>query len=222
MQGQAETATGRIAAATAFAALVVLLPGCAREQTAPTAPTAPTALTRTATTASPPLAAEQAEFWAALESLCGKAFEGEVIEDSSDDPRFARSPLIMHVMRCEDGRLLVPLHIADDHSRTWIFTTTPTGLRLKHDHRHEDGSEDEITQYGGDTRDAGAPTRQRFHADEHTASLIPAAATNIWTVEIIPGRTFAYMLERVGTDRRFRVEFDLTREVAPPRAPWGW
>ena len=27
---------------------------------------------------------------------------------------------------------------------------------------------------------------QEFYADEHTAQLIPAAATNIWTVEIVP------------------------------------
>lgn len=165
---------------------------------------------------------DQTQFWSSLESLCGRAFEGRVVEDSSSDPRFARSPLVMHVMRCEDGRILVPFHIADDHSRTWVFTRTAAGLRLKHDHRHEDGTEDAVTQYGGDTRDAGTPTAQKFHADAHTATLIPAAVTNVWTVEILPGKTFAYMLERVGTDRRFRVEFDLAQEVPAPRLPWGW
>lgn len=166
--------------------------------------------------------APQAAFWSSLESLCGQAFEGRVVEDSTADPRFARTPLVMHVRRCESGRVLVPFHIADDRSRTWVFTQTPAGLRLKHDHRHEDGSEDEITQYGGETRDPGTTTTQRFHADAHTAELIPAASTNIWTVEITPGETFAYMLERVGTDRRFRVEFDLGRPVDAPPAPWGW
>lgn len=164
----------------------------------------------------------QADFWSKLMSLCGRAFEGKVLVDSTSDPRFARTPLVMHVMRCEKGRVCVPFHIADDHSRTWVFTQTPTGLRLKHDHRHADGSEDDVTQYGGDTRDAGSPTRQRFYADEHTARLIPAAVTNVWTVEIEPGRIFAYSLERTGTDRRFRVEFDLGREVPPPSPPWGW
>ncbi len=164
----------------------------------------------------------QETFWSALQSLRGRAFEGRVVEDSSNDPRFARTPLVMHVIRCEPDRVLVPFHIADDHSRTWVFTRSPEGLRLKHDHRHEDGSEDELTQYGGDTRDAGSAATQRFHADDHTASLIPAAATNVWTVEIFPGRMFAYGLERPGTDRRFRVEFDLTREVPAPAPPWGW
>jgi ketosteroid isomerase-like protein len=95
-----------------------------------------------------------------------------------------------------------------------VLTRTPEGLRLKHDHRHADGTEDAVTQYGGDTKDPGSNGRQEFHADAHTASLIPAASTNIWTVEIVPGTRFVYALRRVGTDRRFRVEFDLTRPVA--------
>jgi hypothetical protein len=94
-------------------------------------------------------------------------------------------------------------------------------MRLKHDHRHEDGTEDAITQYGGDTRSAGTITTQEFHADAHTATLIPAARTNIWTLEIMPGDRFVYALRREGTDRRFRVEFDLTRPIAAPPPPWG-
>jgi len=160
-------------------------------------------------------------YWNNLKAHCGQAFEGRVVEDSTNSPDFARTPLIMHVMTCESDRILIPFHIADDHSRTWVFTITKDGLRLKHDHRHEDGSEDEITQYGGDTRDPGTPSSQRFFADAHTADIIPAAVTNIWTVEIEPGRMYAYMLVREGTDRRFRVEFDLTRPITPPAPPWG-
>lgn len=168
-----------------------------------------------------PLADEQERFWAALASHCGQAFEGRVVEDTTDNPDFAKTPLVMHVRVCESGRILVPFHVGPDRSRTWVFTRTDAGLRLKHDHRHEDGSEDEITQYGGDTRGPGTATRQEFHADAFTASLIPAAATNIWTVEIVPGVRYAYALRREGTDRRFRVEFDLARPVDPPPAPWG-
>ena len=167
------------------------------------------------------LTIEQEIFWSSLQALCGQAFEGEVVEDSTGSPDFARRPLVMHVRGCEPGRILVPFHIADNRSRTWVFTREAGALRLKHDHRHEDGAEEELTQYGGDTKDAGTGVAQRFHADALTASMLPAAATNIWTVEIVPGEMFAYMLERVGTDRRFRVEFDLTRPVAAPPAPWG-
>ena len=165
--------------------------------------------------------AEQQAFWSSLESLCGKAFEGRVVEDSSASPDFAGKTLVMHVRQCDEHRILVPFHVGENRSRTWVFTRTAEGLRLKHDHRHEDGSEDQITQYGGDTKVVGQATLQEFHADAHTAGLIPAAATNVWTVEIVPGEVFAYALRREGTDRRFRVEFDLTQSIPAPPAPWG-
>lgn len=166
--------------------------------------------------------AEQNAFWSQLQSLCGQAFEGRVAEGAPTDTAFADRRLVMHVRECTENEIQIPFHAGENRSRTWIVTRTAEGLRLKHDHRHEDGTEDEITQYGGDTRSAGSATAQEFHADEFTASLIPAASTNVWTMAVEPGRTFAYALRREGTDRRFRVEFDLTRPVTPPPAPWGY
>lgn len=161
-------------------------------------------------------------FWSRIQPLCGRAFAGRLVEGSSPaDSIFRRATLLMHVRTCTPTEIRIPFHADADRSRTWVLTRTREGLRLKHDHRHADGTEDAITQYGGDTRDTGSPSRQDFHADAHTAALIPAARTNVWTVEIVPGKQFVYALRRVGTGRRFRVEFDLTRPVAPPPPPWG-
>lgn len=93
-------------------------------------------------------------------------------------------------------------------------------LRLKHDHRHEDGSEDRVTQYGGDASKSGTAKTMAFVADSATVALIPAARTNVWTVQITP-KQFVYELRREGTERRFRVKFDLTKPVPIPPAPWG-
>lgn len=187
---------------TMLAAGCVLLAGC--RASAPAAEAAP-----------------RDAFWASLTALCGRAFEGRLAQGNASDSTFARARLVMHVRRCSADEIRIPFHAGEDRSRTWILTRTADGLRLKHDHRHADGSEDAVTQYGGDTAAPGTATAQSFPADAHTARLLPAAATNVWTVEVIPGRTFAYALRREGTDRRFRVEFDLSRPVPPPPAPWG-
>lgn len=160
-------------------------------------------------------------FWTALHALCGQAFGGRLVEGAAGDSLVRRGPLVMHVRDCSNDAIRIPFQVGADRSRTWVLTRTRAGLRLKHDHRHADGTPDAITQYGGDTRDDGAPERQEFHADSLTAALIPAARTNIWTVELEPGSRFAYALRRVGTDRRFRVEFDLTRQVPVPPPAWG-
>lgn len=128
----------------------------------------------------------------------------------------------MHVRDCTHDEIRIPFHVGEDRSRTWVLSRLTSGVRLKHDHRHEDGSEDRVTQYGGDTQIASASRALDFHADEFTAKLIPAATTNIWTIGIdADGRSFTYGLRREAQGRRFQVTFDLTRPVPiPPPRPY--
>jgi hypothetical protein len=172
-------------------------------------------------TAPLPAQLSQDHFWASLQAICGQAFEGQLAEAPAGDATFAHQRLVMHVRECRNGEILIPFHVGENRSRTWVLTRTSTGLRLKHDHRHADGTPEELTQYGGDTAGRGTAWRQEFPADAFTAEVLPVAATNVWTVEVLPGQLFIYALRREGTDRRFRIEFDLTRPVALPPAPWG-
>ncbi|BAK65827.1 hypothetical protein SLG_11520 [Sphingobium sp. SYK-6] len=166
----------------------------------------------------------QDRFLASLAALCGHAYEGKVTSSDAADADMAGSRLVMHVRSCTADEVRVPFHVGEDRSRTWVVSRTPAGLRLKHDHRHEDGSEDKLTQYGGDTVAPGTAERQEFPADAYSRAMfiaqdIPRSATNVWAMEIVPGQRFVYELRRPG--RHFRVEFDLTRPVAPPPPPWG-
>lgn len=169
-------------------------------------------------------ASPQDAFFANLRALCGQSFAGRVVTTDAADASFASEPLVMQVRECSDDVIRVPFHVGENRSRTWVITRTDAGLRLKHDHRHEDGSEDTLTQYGGDTASEGAAERQEFPADQFSKDLftqnnIPQSVTNVWAVEVHPGRTFAYELRR--PNRHFRVEFDLTQPVAAPPPPWG-
>lgn len=169
-------------------------------------------------------------FLGALATHCGQAFGGRIVanEPASPEPdAFEGKPLVMHVRGCDDPtrQLLVPFHVGDDHSRTWVLTRTDAGLSLKHDHRHEDGSPDEQTMYGGETRSAGTAVRQEFPVDAESIELFgrtgaDVSTTNTWAMEIEPGSRFLYELSRPG-GRMFQVEFDLTTPVAEPPAPWG-
>ncbi|GEM_PF-292199 len=166
-------------------------------------------------------------FLAALEPYCGKAFAGEVLVDepATGDNAFTTQPLVMHVAECGEDEIRIPFHVGDDHSRTWVLTRVPGGLRLKHDHRHEDGSEDAVTMYGGTTAAAGTANRQEFPVDDESIAMfrregLDASVTNTWAMEIGPGDRFLYELSRPG-GRLFQVEFDLATPVATPPPPWG-
>ncbi|SEA45139.1 hypothetical protein [Microbulbifer marinus] len=169
-------------------------------------------------------------FLANIAEYCGKAFSGRIVanEPSSNQPDpFAGKTLIMHVRGCDEPtrQLRIPFHVGDDRSRTWILTRTDDGLRLKHDHRHEDGSEDKVTMYGGDTAAAGSASRQEFPVDEESIAMfkhegLDASIENTWAMEVHPGEIFAYELTRPN-GRRFRVEFDLSKPTELPPPPWG-
>lgn len=165
-------------------------------------------------------AAPQDDFWKALRAHCGKAFAGKLVDPQAQDAAIGQEVLVMHVRDCSDTEIRIPFHVGENRSRTWIFTRTANGLRLKHDHRHEDGSEDKVTQYGGDTRGPGTASAQDFHADAHTAQMLPASATNVWTVSVDAGQ-YGYRLTRPGTPRRFEARFDLSKPVALPPPAWG-
>jgi hypothetical protein len=161
-------------------------------------------------------------FWTELQKLCGKAFVGSVAAAPVDDVTFKDKALVMHVRSCEKDRVRIPFVVGQDRSRTWVLTRREDRILLKHDHRHEDGKPDAVTMYGGLTTSAGMPTRQMFPADQETVNTIPAAATNVWWIDLVPGEHFTYNLRRIGSDRFFSIKFDLKTPVKAPEAPWGW
>ncbi|MFD2366626.1 hypothetical protein [Pseudoduganella sp. GCM10020061] len=145
-------------------------------------------------------------FFAKLGSLCGATFEGASVFPRDAGDAFAGKKLVANVAKCGTNEIRVPFIVGEDRSRTWIFTRTGGGLELKHDHRHADGTPDEQTMYGGMASGSGSAHAQSFHADAYTAKLIPAAATNVWTVSLSPdGKTLTYFLERDGKPR-FKAE----------------
>ncbi|WP_301750426.1 hypothetical protein [uncultured Erythrobacter sp.] len=173
--------------------------------------------------------AAQTRFMAALARHCGKAYAGRLVSSDAADADMAGAAMVVHFRECAADRMAIPFHVQGeggtwDRSRTWLITRTPAGLRLKHDHRHADGTHDAVTLYGGDTADGGTATAQDFPVDQESIAMfcaegLTASVTNVWRVEITPA-TYTYQLSRAG--RLFRVEFDLTQPVTPPPAPWGW
>jgi hypothetical protein len=174
-------------------------------------------------------AAPADDFLARIAQHCGQAYAGKIVADepapTGEDP-FTGRTLVMHVRECSANEIRIPFHVGEDRSRTWILTRTASGLRLEHDHRHEDGTSDAVTMYGGETAAPGSASRQEFPVGADSIRMFEAAGyaasvVNVWAMEIEPGRRFLYELARPGHNRLFQVEFDLGKPVPVPPAPWG-
>ena len=185
----------------------------------------------------PALPASQQAFWDALQSHCGKAYAGSLASSDARDADWQGRTMVAHWAECSETRTAIGFHVEEtdksgwDRSRTWIVTRTSEGLRLKHDHRHDDGEEDAVTQYGGDTLSSGTARVQDFPVDAYSIALferegLDVSVTNVWRLEVDPagasGARFAYQLTRRNDPTRlFRVEFDASEPVTPPPPAWG-
>ncbi len=199
----------------------------------------------------PALPAAQEAFWDNLSSHCGNTYKGALASSDERDADFVGRTMLAHWAECSDTRIAIAFQVEDasapgapssseavgrqetyDRSRTWVVTRTGDGLRLKHDHRHEDGSEDAVTQYGGDTLSAGTARVQDFPVDAYSIAMferegLNVSLTNVWRMEVEPegeaGATFAYQLTRRNDPTRlFRVEFDASDPVDEAPPAWGW
>ncbi|MGE5953130.1 MAG: hypothetical protein ACM308_05850 [Qipengyuania vulgaris] len=131
------------------------------------------------------LPSSQEAFWDALQSHCGKAYRGRLVSEDARDADWKGRAMIAHWAACDERKVAIAFHTESgletsvgnpvwDRSRTWIISrqyienaarSTPIGLELKHDHRHEDGEPDTVTFYGGLTQDKGTPRAQDFPVD---------------------------------------------------------
>jgi len=157
-------------------------------------------------------------FFASLSTLCGYTFEGQ-----STYPEFEDHPLVGTLLRteineCSESMVRIELIRDGDYWHgAWVIEKRPEGLHLFHDHLGEKRTLDELGEddyhgYGGYANSAGTNKRQYFEADVFTSELIPAAASNIWSIELgEDGKSFIYALKR-NQNPRFSAEFSLKVE----------
>jgi hypothetical protein len=176
----------------------------------------------------------EASLFERLTEHCGNSYQGAVTTTDERDADWAAEILTIEFRECSETEIKIPLHVGENRSRTWIISSetvqpvsgdadAATLLRLQHDHRHEDGTSDVLTMYGGYANATNSTDVVEFPADQYSKDLferegIPDSMQNTWTITVSDTR-FTYALDR--PNRHFAAEFDLTTTVDTPPAPWG-
>lgn len=162
-----------------------------------------------------------AGFLARLGDRCGQAFEGVVVKAPETDAAFKPgNALVMHIRECRPQEVRVPIWMGTDASRTFVFTETPAGLDVRHDHRRSDGRAEPNTYYGGlaahppVAQEPPSATRQEF-------KRIDDEGVNTGWVAVLEENRFVYGTQRDGEWRHHFV-FDLAQPVPVPGDPWGF
>jgi hypothetical protein len=145
-----------------------------------------------------------------LASLCGQSFAGMEIYSKDGRDSWADKSMVIYFTVCETDRVHIPFHIDDDQSRTWMFMNEDGKLRFRHDHRHEDGTPEDLTLYGGYADGSGTAFRQSFPADDYTNNLLDDDLDRVWNVVL--SEDLSKMRYELGYKGEivFKAEFDLT------------
>jgi len=156
------------------------------------------------------LKAEEQAFIDNLASLCGKSFAGRETYSKDGRDSWADRSIVIHFTICEADRVNIPFHIDNDQSRTWMFLNEDGKLRFRHDHRHEDGTPEDLTLYGGYADGNGTAFQQSFPADDYTNNLLDDDLDRVWNVVL--SEDLAQMRYELGYKGEivFKAEFDLT------------
>ena len=167
--------------------------------------------------ATTPVKSPQDQFFASVSSHCGHSLHGRLVTNDPQDAALIGKPVVGRFAACTASEVRINTAFGDDTSRTWVISRTPGGLRLKHLHFNKDGSEAEVSRYGGDATTPGTAQRQEFPPDAFTSDLFtrvvnrPGNLTNVWAVEARPSEFYAHELRNVATGRFFRLELHRRR-----------
>jgi hypothetical protein len=148
-----------------------------------------------------------------LASLCGQSFAGKQTYSKDGRDSWADKKLVMHVTVCEEDKVHIPFHVDENKSRTWMFMFADGKLRFRHDHRHEDGTPEDQTLYGGYSDGKGSDIAQCFPEDEYTKELLKDGLKRQWNVSLNEDMSkFIYDLI-IDDIIVFTAEFDLTKPL---------
>ncbi len=172
------------------------------------------------------LESNQDKFFNQIKALCGKAFSGGIVQDTSNSMAYRGKKFILHIRDCSDTQIKMPLHIDDNSSRILILTKRDTksgvSIKLQHDHRHQDGTSDDLTLYGGSTTDSGTVHIQDFPESAESIELTKAHAPtrtwpSVWSIHL-SSDDIVYQVVRPG--RTIQTKFKLSNTVANPPKAW--
>jgi hypothetical protein len=156
----------------------------------------------------------QKEFFNHFKLLEGKKFAGKEVFIAEGIDSWANLELEMYVREFADTIVYIPFRVGENTSRTWMLIMEGENtLRFRHDHRHDDGTPEDLNLYGGYGTNEGSAYRQVFPADDFTCQMLERICDNEWTVEFSEDiSTYSYSLRKAGV-LIIQIDFDLNNPI---------
>jgi hypothetical protein len=165
-------------------------------------------------TAKPAAGPVALSFYKQLRLLCGKRINGMVLYPAGAEAPFRGLEIRLEIAQCSDREIRMPIYIDNKVYRTLIVGQDQTGYTLRHENKRPNGTQADISMYGGHTTDAGTGYLLIFPADGYTKQLMGPELNYVWSLAFNSERTtLSYMAESNGK-LNLQLDFNLESQAA--------
>lgn len=152
-------------------------------------------------------------FYQQLQAYCGKKLIGHVLYPAGKEAPFQGMEIWLEVAQCNQKEIRLPIYINRKIYRTLILSQDKTKYILRHENKRPDGSQAEISMYGGQTAGKNDTYLLLFPADDYSRQLLGAELNYAWSLAFNSDKsTLSYMIENDGK-LTLQLDFDLTQQV---------
>jgi len=120
----------------------------------------------------------------------------------------------LEVAQCNQKEIRMPIYINEKIYRTLILSQDQSNYILRHENKRSDGTQAEISMYGGQTDGKKDAFLLLFPADGYSRQLLGAELNYAWSLAFTSDKsTLSYMIENNGK-LTLQIDFDLSPVAA--------
>jgi hypothetical protein len=155
----------------------------------------------------------ETSFYQQLKQHCGQKLNGEVLYPTGKEAPFRGMPIWLELEKCSDKEIRMPININQKIYRTLILSQDKTNFTLRHENKRADGTQAEISMYGGQTADIKDTYLLLFPADGYSRQLLGAELNYAWSLAFNSDKSIlSYMIENNGK-LTLQIDFSLTKPL---------
>jgi hypothetical protein len=152
-------------------------------------------------------------FYQQLKMHCGQKLTGVVLYPSGKEAPFQGMPIWLELVACSDKEIRMPIYINQKIYRTLVLSQDKTHYTLRHENKRPDGTQAEISMYGGQTTGKTDNYLLLFPADGYSRQLLGAELNYAWSLGFNSDKsTLSYMIENDGK-LTLQIDFDFNQPV---------
>lgn len=145
--------------------------------------------------------------------FCKKEFKGSIVYPAGNDAPFKGQLIKVKVIHISPNEIQLPITIGNKIYRILHLKKDANGVWLQHENKKPDGTQAEISLYGGKAINSDKPFLMVFQADAYTKALLGSERNSSWLLAFSNDKQILTYIAQSDGFLDLQLDFDLTTPV---------